>query len=271
MREDQERLRVGLVGYGQIGRQVARRILHGDVPQAVLAGVTSRRGPARRDRGAGGGPSWFSLEELAQRAEVLVEAASPDIVPDLIGLAVEHQLAVVILSGCALLLQPQLLRCAEEAGIHVAVPSAAVAGLDALIAARAGRVDDVVLAIRRPCSGIERAPYVLGSGIPLDELAGETLIFEGTAREACLGFPGKTNIAASVALAGIGDDATRVRVYADPERTVHEHCISIEGDFGTGRSCVTFDARLPDSVDSLMALSVVASLRQMVSRIRFCT
>jgi hypothetical protein len=55
-------------------------------------------------------------------------------------------------------------------------------------------VDSVTLTTRKPPKGLAGAPYVVERGIDLDGLAEETVIFEGTAREACKGFP--TNVTA---------------------------------------------------------------------------
>jgi aspartate dehydrogenase len=57
-------------------------------------------------------------------------------------------------------------------------------------------------------------------------------VFEGTAREAALRFPQNANVAATVALAGVGFEETRVRLVADPQLRVNQHAVQADGTFG---------------------------------------
>jgi aspartate dehydrogenase len=59
------------------------------------------------------------------------------------------------------------------------------------------------------------------------------VVFEGNAREAALKFPKNTNLAAAIALAGIGFDATRVRIVADPTISENLHEREEHGTFGS--------------------------------------
>jgi aspartate dehydrogenase len=68
--------------------------------------------------------------------------------------------------------------------------------------------------------------------IDLDALTEDTLIFEGSAREACRGFPSNVNVSAALSLAGIGPDKTRVRIIAVPGGTFNQHRIDVKGEFG---------------------------------------
>src|SRR5690606_34624506 len=95
----------------------------------------------------------------------------------------------------------------------IILPAGAVAGIDALSAARRGGLDAVSYSARKP-------PASLSSELPSDR---ETIVFEGSAREAALKFPKNANVAATIALAGIGFDATRVRIVADPGVTENIH------------------------------------------------
>jgi aspartate dehydrogenase len=58
------------------------------------------------------------------------------------------------------------------------------------------------------------------------------VIFEGSAREACRGFPKHVNVPAALSLAGVGLDRTSVQVLAVPGCRFNQHQIEVQGEFG---------------------------------------
>jgi aspartate dehydrogenase len=53
--------------------------------------------------------------------------------------------------------------------------------------------------------------------VDLDQVSEATVFFRGTAREAALKFPANANVAATIALAGLGMDETMVELTVDPK------------------------------------------------------
>jgi len=124
-------------------------------------------------------------------------------------------------------------RTAERMGRRVYIPSGAIIGIDGVKASQLGGIRSALLVTRKPPSALAYSDYLKSRGISLRELKSPRVVFDGPARKAVEAFPASVNVAATLSLAGIGFDRTRVRVVADPtiKRNVHE--IFIRGRLGT--------------------------------------
>ncbi|GGF54138.1 putative L-aspartate dehydrogenase [Azorhizobium oxalatiphilum] len=122
------------------------------------------------------------------------------------------------------------LRAAAETGGRLVIPAGALAGLDALSAARAAGLEEVRYTSRkapRAWRGTKAETM-----IDLDAVTQATVFFEGSAREAALAFPQNANVVAAAALAGAGFEATRVALMADPQTSANRHQLEARGAFG---------------------------------------
>ena len=119
---------------------------------------------------------------------------------------------------------------------------------------------------RKPPRGLSGAPYLEENAIDIAELSEPKRVFVGTAREAARGFPANVNVAAALALAGIGADRTTIEIWADPRVTRNVHRIEVEAD--TARFSLQIE-NVPSAENPrtgrLTALSVVAALRKLSS------
>ena len=148
----------------------------------------------------------------------------------------------------------------SNAKMHIA--SGAIGALDCLQSARVGRLDSVTYVGRKPPNGWRGSPAE--QVLDLDALTGGAKMhFQGTARAAARAYPKNANVAAAVALAGIGFDDTQVQLIADADVTENIHEIEAAGEFGSFRFQISGQS-LPDNPRSsaLAAMSVLSKVEQ---------
>jgi aspartate dehydrogenase len=262
-------LAVGLAGLGAIGMTLARRLGAG-LPGLRLAAVAAgdRKHAAERLAAAGIDVPVVATAELARHAEIVVEAVPAAQFRAVAEPVVAAGRILVPLSVGALLNHLDLVERAEAAGGRIIVPTGALIGLDAVRAAAQGEITAVRMVTRKPPAGLEGAPYLVERGIVLTGITAPLKVFDGTAREGARGFPANVNVAAALALAGIGPDRTRLEIWADPGVTRNTHAIEVEAD----------SARLAMSIENVPSenprtgritpLSVIACLLGLVAPLR---
>lgn len=165
-------------------------------------------------------------------------------------------------------LQAELSAAATAGGSHLHLASGAIGALDALRAASNGRLDSVRYIGRKPPQGWIGSPAETALDLS-NPLPSAQIHFTGSAREAALRYPKNANVAAAVALAGLGFDTTEVQLIADPSISTNIHELHAIGDFGTFQFTISGNS-LPDNPRSsaLAAMSVVASILNATSPIR---
>lgn len=261
-------LRVGLIGHGAIAQHVVPRL---PVLGASLSLVIARAG--RQDA------AHAALGDVT--CSETIGDDLPDIMVDCAGHAAlaEHGPAI-LRAGVPLItvslgaladaaLAAGLEQAAGDGGTRLILCSGAIGGLDALRAARMGRLDAVTYEGRKPPQGWvgSRAEKVLDLSAPLKTAA---VHFGGDARQAALLYPKNANVAAAVALAGLGFEGTQVRLIADPQAAGNTHQITAHGDFGEMRLTITGQT-LPGNprTSALAAMSVLSALADHAATIRF--
>jgi aspartate dehydrogenase len=191
-------MKIALIGVGAIGSWLQERL----DPKPVVV----RRGDA------------------LPMADVVVEVAGHAALAQY-GVAALQQGSDLVIASIGALADEALWVSLQQAATRakILLPAGAVAGIDALAAARLGGLDSVRYYSRKP-------PASLSDTLPLDR---ESIVFEGNARDAALQFLKNANVAATIALAGIGFEKTEVRIIADPTLTQNVHVLEASGAFGT--------------------------------------
>ena len=264
--------RVAIAGLGAIGREVARRLSRG-MPGFMLACA------AARDRAKA--QAWLDAERITcplvdpeafpAHADLAIDCTPPRMLEQVCRPMLEAGKQVIVLSAGALLPRSDLIELAKSRGAQIIVPSGALLGLDAVTAAAEGRIHSVRMITRKPPRGLVGAPYLDANGISVEGLNEPKLVFSGTAREAAAGFPANVNVAAALALAGIGPDRTVAEIWADP--SVDRNCHTVEVDSDSARFTVSIENIPSDNprTGRITALSVLAALRKLRSPLRVGT
>jgi aspartate dehydrogenase len=262
---------VALIGYGGIAQDVVTALRDaGSRVQVVGALCRPGRGPqaAKALRGI---PIVETLGDLM--------LLKPTVVAEVAGQQAVNEHAEGILRGgidCMIisigaLADPKLLKrlkiAAQDGGGRILLPAGAVGGIDAIAAAmRIGGLHMVRYRSRKPPAAWRGSPAE--KVVDLDKLVGRTVLYRGSAGEAALLYPQNANVAAAVALAGLGFDATEVELVADPEAPGNVHEIEAEGV--AGRIAIQLQGKASKTnpkTSALAALSVARALDNLQSSI----
>ncbi len=265
-----QELTVGIAGLGAIGLHLARALDQG-VQGLRLVAVSARDQDKAAANIAGfrNKPAIVSLAALAEHADIVVEAAPAAVFEEVATAAIEAGRIFVPSSVGALLPRMHLVERAKQTGARIIVPTGALLGLDAVRAAAEGTVSTVTIETRKPPGGLVGAPYLAQHGIDVLAVTTPTRIFHGNAFDAAQGFPANVNVAAALALAGIGPERTMVEIWADPGVTRNMHTIRVEAD----EVRLTMTIENVPSVENprtgrITPLSILACLRGMTSTLK---
>jgi aspartate dehydrogenase len=263
--------KIGLLGCGAIGTQIALAIDSGKIP-ATLTHVYDNSKDA----------SALLVEKLKNKPiivenfhllssnpiDIIVEAASQDAVKDAALSVLQNKCDLMIMSVGALLdesIYDILSDACRDFKKTIYLPSGAIAGLDGIKSIK-DELESLSITTTKHPRSLKGAKFFENSEINLDDINSITTIFEGTAKEAVSLFPANINVAALLSLTGIGSEKTNVKIVADPNTDKNTHHIEAEGTFGK----MTFtienfpDANNPKT-SRLAILSAIETLRKYCS------
>jgi aspartate dehydrogenase len=212
--------------------------------------------------------SILEFEELLEKSDFIIEAASQEAVTLFVERILKAKKDVLIMSIGALVddsLRERLRKAALENRCRIFLPTGALCGVDGLSSAAVEGISEVTLITTKPPSALADADYVKEEGIDLKNLSEPTTIFAGSAKEAVKLFPRNVNVAATVSLAGIGFDRTKVRIIADPKTDMNHHKIIAKGKFGSmsaEMNNVPFERNPKTS--KIAAQSAIAAMKKIV-------
>ena len=259
--------KIGLLGCGAIGTQIALAIDSGKIPailthvydfdrsksEALVSRLKKRPQIAEN-------PHMLSSNPV----DIVVEAASQDAVRNHALSILQNRRDLLIMSVGALLDESVLeilLEACREFKRTIYLPSGALAGLDAIRSVKE-ELESVLLITTKNPKSLKGARFFEVSKIDTDSITTKTVLFEGSAKDAVNLFPANINVAALLSLAGLGSHNTKVRIVADPQTDKNTHQVLAQGKFGS--ISITVE-NVPDSTNPktsrLATLSAVECLR----------
>lgn len=265
--------KVGLIGFGAIGRTIAEALIAGEVPGHTLSAVYVR--PSQVPAALADLPENVAVvtevdDLIGHGLDLVVEAASQAAVAGMGPQVLAAGVALHVLSIGALadaVTRAALVAAAEAGGARIAIPAGALAGFRGLMAMRHAGLSAVTYISTKPPQAWAGTPT---GEIDLMGLTAPTVIFEGSAAVAALKYPKNANLAAAVALAGIGFEETLVRLVADP--TTQENSGRVIAESTVGRLDLTLSGPAAASnpkTSEITSMSVIAALRNSGERIFF--
>ena len=252
-------MRLGIIGCGAIGTDVAlaademseiEKIYLFDIDNKAQEKLCKK---VKKSEGK-------KVEEFLCDVDVVFEAASQEAVNEYAEKILDKGKDLVLMSVGSLFdgkFRHRLEEIARDKKCKIYIPSGAICGIDGIISGSVDEIDEVTLVTTKPPKSLDK------------NLDKRTVLFEGTARNAVKKFPKNINVAASLSLAGIGFDETKVRIVADPVVTRISHRILAHGKFGRLRAEVTNMPNPNNPKTSYMAsLSAIATLKRIVNPIQ---
>jgi aspartate dehydrogenase len=259
-------LDVCLIGYGAIGQAIVQRLAGNarvKISHVVVRSERVLQVQASLPQGI------QATSSVPQDAWLVLECAGHSALYAHVLPALKNGIDCAVLSVGALSeigLPEALAQAAQDGGAQLHLLPGAIGGIDAIAAAKQAGLTRVRYTGRKPPLAWRGTPAEKTFDLQtLANKAQSATIFEASAREAAAQYPKNANVAATVSLAGLGLDATQVRLIADGTQTENVHEIEMEGAFGSMKIEMR-NQPLPDNPKTSM-LTVLSALRFLDNRV----
>jgi predicted dinucleotide-utilizing enzyme len=249
-------MRIGIVGFGFIGRHLYQRLMQGGEPGLSVAFVWNRS-PGK----VAGVPLGLVLRDLGEaaekRADIIVEVAHPD-VTRAHGKSFVMAADYLITSVTALAeddLRHAMIDAARASKHRLFIPHGALVGLDTL-AEQSHRLAEVTITFRKHPKNLDFA----ASGIDPAIVREPMVLYDGPVRGIASLFPRNINTMVTCALATVGLDRCRAVLIADP--ALDKAYAEVEAIGEDGSRIATYNEQPATGVSGNdMLASIIGSVR----------
>lgn len=264
-------MRLALIGFGGLGSVVAEHLSRDTVTVFVaVAARTHQRGKIQAL--LGDVPIVDSATALLEsKPDLVIECASHDAFREYAEPVLNAGIHLIAVSVGVLAdagYRRRVLAAAARPGASLQIPAGAIGAIDVIAAARHAGLSHVAYVTRKNARAWAGTPAE--TMIDLAAVREPTLFFDDTAERAALIFTDKANVTATLALAGTGFEATRVRFWVDPGVDKSVHHIEAQGACGTLKLDMSNNVVSPDNKASFQsAMSIVQAVRNRTAALRF--
>lgn len=206
--------RVGLIGYGLIGRAV-RDMIEADTTNGIEVVFIHDAFPEALE-----GLGDLALPDLSKfderKADLVVEMAHSDVTKQWATtiLAKTNYMFISVTALADAELEKSILETSTKHGTRAYVPHGGVVGMDALLENR-DVWDSVHVVMKKSPMNVDCAAV----GLDPSKITEETVLYDGPTRGICPKFPRNVNTHAAIAYAGIGFDRTQSTLVVNPNWT----------------------------------------------------
>jgi len=255
-------MNLGIIGCGAIGTDVAKAAdKMKDIKKIFI--YDKKKSASEKLKKVIKKAEIRTVSKFLDEVDIVFEAASQE--------AVKQYSEKILLKGKDLVMMSvgslfdnkfrlKLEEIAKAKRCKIYLPSGAVCGIDGVFSGSVDLIDEVTLVTTKPPQCLDK------------DIGRRAVVFKGNARNAVKKFPMNINVAASLSLAGIGFDKTKVEIVVDPVATRINHKILAHGKFGRLRAEVENMPNPNNPKSSYMAsLSAIATLKRIINPIQIGT
>lgn len=261
-------MNIGIIGCGTIGSKIGESIENIKAIQTVYFldhSIESSRKISSKLKKA---VATESIDDFIDNVNLVIEAASQEAVRTYAYKILNKGKDLMIMSVGALVdgeFHSKLKKLAKEKNCKIIIPSGAVAGIDGINSV-SNNIDEITLITKKPIKSFENVEFLRNINVNMTTISKPTIIFEGYAKDVVKLFPKNINVAATISLAGIGFERTKVKIIADPNAKRISHEITVKGDFGEMKTEV-YNVPSPTNPQTsyLAVLSAISTLKKIVS------
>lgn len=213
-------MKVCIIGCGSIGTTLAKAMEEMDEIQTMYITDNSKERVTYLADRYKKVVYFENFEDIANNVDLVIEAASQEAAKIYTPLALENGKDILVMSVGAFVDDVFRVKCkflAKQNKCRIYIPSGALCGIDGLESAAQAKIDEVLLISYKPPSALEDVEYLTKRNIDVNSFKRPQIVFEGLAKDAVKYFPKNINVAATISLAGIGFEKTKVKIIVDPK------------------------------------------------------